>query len=82
MVIDGGKDAETIVNCVDTANLERTASAMANGTTGGSQASRLYLNKVKAVANSLPHTNEYAGKASMKMESMHHSLGAPHIFLQ
>jgi len=33
------------------------------------------------VAGSLPHSNEAAGKASLKMEAMFHNLGAPHFFL-
>ena len=79
-VIDNGNEAELLVNGVDPDDLERASKAMAKNTTGGSLASRLYLQKVKAVAGSLAHSNEAAGQACMNMESMHHNLGGPHVF--
>jgi hypothetical protein len=81
MVIENGTEAEMIVNSVDGQDLERAAAAMANGSRAGSYASNTYLRKVKAVAGCLPHSNEASGKAAMKMESMHHNLGAPNVFL-
>ena len=80
-VIENGKQAANIVNGLNAGDFERAVDADQCHTHGGSAASRKYLRYVKAVAASLPHSNEASGKAQMKMEAMCHNLGPPHTFL-
>jgi hypothetical protein len=81
MVIDNGEEAEQIANGLSMSDVSRSAASFATGASMGSNVSHAYLQKIKAVAGSLPHTNESAGKARLKMEAMHHNLGPPHVFL-
>ena len=81
MVIGNGKNAEQVLKGLNDKDLTRTVKARQNHMFGGTNTCRSYLKYISAIAGVIPHTNEASGKAHSNMESMHHNLGPPHVFL-
>ena len=80
-VVENGDQAANMMKGLKADDVARAARAQANFTHGGSAVSRKYLQYVRTVAGSLPHSNEASGKGQMNMEAMCHNLGPPQTFL-